>query len=278
MTLDDVVQAVLRHVAGRSSGPPAPDGARVTVNFHPDRLVRGLPVLAALTREGVYVSQFVTGTSNGGLTAYPGGDRWRWEHRLFGGHYDDRPAADRPVYGALDRRPSGRGAAARFGSAHLRLVPDVLRRTTFCYPDSYLDPDDVAVASTVGALVERADRDSAERDPLDDYVEAQVHGGVRLDRDVEAVVLDPCFRGTAVEDAAEALTCAVEWHGGYRLAVDVPAGLEAYRGPEAVALARALAVGGSLTPDLLGAAVADGHDPQRVKHVWHLLARFGAPG
>ncbi|WP_425584256.1 hypothetical protein [Streptosporangium album] len=29
------------------------------------------------------MSQFVTGTGNGGLTAHPGGDRWRWESRIF---------------------------------------------------------------------------------------------------------------------------------------------------------------------------------------------------
>ena len=56
---------------------------RVTLNFHPDRVLRGKPILDALAEDGVYRSQFVTGTSNGGLTAYPGGARWRWESRIF---------------------------------------------------------------------------------------------------------------------------------------------------------------------------------------------------
>ncbi|HPB73367.1 MAG TPA: DUF3626 domain-containing protein, partial [Phycicoccus sp.] len=43
---------------------------------------------------------------------------------------------------------------------------------------------------------------------MDRYVEAHVHGGVSLSRDVEAFVLDPCYQGTAVEDAARALGCA----------------------------------------------------------------------
>jgi hypothetical protein len=55
----------------------------VTLNFHPDRLVSGMPILAAMARDGAYRSQFETGTSNGGLTAHPGGDRWRWESRIF---------------------------------------------------------------------------------------------------------------------------------------------------------------------------------------------------
>ena len=50
------------------------------------------------------------------------------------------------------------------------------------------------------SLIELAEAD--DRDGLDDYIEAQVHGPVRLDRDVEALVLDPSFRDTDVEQAA----------------------------------------------------------------------------
>ncbi|WP_309227316.1 DUF3626 domain-containing protein [Micromonospora thermarum] len=45
---------------------------RLTLNFHPDRLLAdGRAVATALLDEGVYRSQFETGISNGGLTAYP---------------------------------------------------------------------------------------------------------------------------------------------------------------------------------------------------------------
>jgi hypothetical protein len=53
-------------------------------------------------------------------------------------------------------------------------------------------PDDRRLAPV--RLIELAEAD--DRDPLDDYIEAQVHGPVRLDADVEALVLDPSFRGT----------------------------------------------------------------------------------
>lgn len=43
--------------------------------------------MESMVRDGRYRSLFETGTSNGGLTAYPGGDRWKWESRLFGGKY-----------------------------------------------------------------------------------------------------------------------------------------------------------------------------------------------
>jgi hypothetical protein len=243
----------------------------VTLQFHPNWPFRDETVIDALARDGAYHSQFVTGTSNGGLTAHPGGNRWRWESRLFEGRYDAADPAARPVYGALADRPDPHGASPRFGSAYLRLRPQVTERTTFCFPDSYLEPKHHGGAEMIPDLV--ALRDAAEvTEPLDDYVEAQVHGGVRLDSDVEAVVLDPCFRGTAVEAAADRLGCAVEWHPGFRVGT---AGLDpAYRGEEIVDLARSL--GPVLTPDVVGAAARSGvHDPQSVKRVWHLLARFG---
>ncbi|MGV9875885.1 DUF3626 domain-containing protein [Streptomyces cellulosae] len=265
----------LAHVARLSSGPPLNRDLRVTLNFHPDRVSRGTPILRSLADSGVYVSQFVTGTGNGGLTAHPGGDRWRWESRLFGGAYDHAPASERPVYGALDHRRSPVGAAPRFGSSHFRLTAAPLERTTFCYPDSCLDPSDFGTAAHM-ALVELALADR--RDALDDCVEAHVHGPVRLDRDVEALVLDPCYRGTAVEDAARRLPCPVEWHPGFRLIVEELRRHPGYRGPGIVELGTEIAAAGVLDPRLVGEAVATGrYDPQAVKKVWHCLARFGAP-
>ncbi|HZE37713.1 MAG TPA: DUF3626 domain-containing protein [Stackebrandtia sp.] len=106
----------MRHVAALSSGTALAPALRVTLNFHPDRAAnRGSSILEALAAEGIYRSQFVTGTSNGGLTAHPGGDRWRWESRIFDRAYDDAPAHERPVYGALNFR--SRPAARRRASA-----------------------------------------------------------------------------------------------------------------------------------------------------------------
>ena len=84
-------RVAVEHVAARSTGSALDPALRVTLNFHPDR--GEPPILAALASAGVYRSQFVTGTSNGGLTAHPGGDRWRWESRIFGGAYDRAPTS-----------------------------------------------------------------------------------------------------------------------------------------------------------------------------------------
>ncbi|SEG69591.1 Protein of unknown function [Actinacidiphila yanglinensis] len=268
-------QRALRHVEGLSAGGPLDPRLRVTLNFHPDRAHGDRAILATLAADGVYRSQFVTGSSNGGLTAYPGGDRWRWESRIFGAAYDDAPPEQRPVYGALNFRRRPTGAAPRFGSAHFRLAGHVLARTTFCYPDSFCEPSDFGVAARM-ALVALAEADRA--DALDDYVEAQVHRPVRLAEDVEALVLDPCYRGTAVEEQARALPFPLQWHGGFRLAVEELRRHPDYRGPRFVELGARIAVDGRLDPAVIGAAVAGGrYDPQDLKKVWHCLARFGAP-
>lgn len=86
-------------MAALSSGLPLDPSLRVTLNFHPDRVSGGRTVLGRLADDGMYVSQFVTGTSNGGLTAHPGGDRWRWESRIFGGAYDDAAPTSGPSTG-----------------------------------------------------------------------------------------------------------------------------------------------------------------------------------
>jgi hypothetical protein len=268
-----VVARALSHVAAIADGPPVDRALRVTVHFHPDRRARDTFTLAAIARDGVYRSQFVTGTGNGGLTAYPGGDRWRWESRMFGGAYDDADPADRPVYGSLNFRRRPGGGSPRFGSAHLRLTEAALDRATFCYPDSHLEPSAFGTATAAGVLALAA---AGDVDLLDDYVEAQVHGPVRLDADVEALVLDPCYRGTEVEAVASALPCPVEWHHGFRLPADELRWHPDYRGPELVELGAALAVGAHLDARIIGDASRLGHhDEQALKRVWHYVARFG---
>jgi len=289
-------QRALAHVAERvaadGGGLPLAAGARVVVHLHPDRVVpaTGRPVLAQLALDGRYRSQFETGTSAGGLTAHPGGDRWRWESELFGGAYDAAPAHERPVYGALSLDGDPRGAALRFGSCHLRLRPSALERVTLAFPDSAHGPEAFGTVDAAPAVTAaEAARAAGGFDALDDYVEAHVHGQLLLSRDVEAVVLDPSFRGTSVETAAEDLRTrsgtALEWHAGR--AVDVAelaarAECVAYRGPEVVRTAQQVAAtvttGGVLDAAAVGRAVAlDRWDAQRLKQVWHCVARFGGP-
>ncbi|HEY3560477.1 MAG TPA: DUF3626 domain-containing protein [Kribbella sp.] len=240
----------------------------IGLQFQPDWPFGGGTVIEAMAVDGVYRSQFVTGISNGGLTAFPGGDRWLWESRLFSGRYDEQSGTARPVYGVWNRYADVYGGAIRFGSSYLRLRPETVERATFCFPDSARDPADFGDQHALPYLCQLAD--AAALDPLDDYIEAHIHGPVRFATDVEALVLDPSFAGTAVEAAARELGCPIEYHPGFRA---TPADFDpAYRGAETVALARKL--GDELTPHVLGAA-ARRHPAQQIKYVWHCLARFG---
>ncbi|WP_312878412.1 DUF3626 domain-containing protein [Lentzea indica] len=166
-----------------------------------------------------------------------------------------------PASGALNHRKLAHGGAPRFGSAHLRLRESVLDRTTFCYPDSVFDPVDFGTAQRF-ALIELAD--AGDRDFLDNYIEAHVHGPVTLD-DVEAVVLDPSFEQVD-------LPCRVERRAGFRLSTEDLLRNADYRTPESVELGLAIAQDGFIDPHILEKAEAA---PQVVKHLWHHLARFG---
>jgi hypothetical protein len=268
-------EQAIAHVTTLSAGDPADPSWRVTLHFHPDRLVAGVPILQAMAHDGVYRSQFETGTSNGGLTAHPGGDRWLWESRIFAGAYDNAPATERPKYGSLNFRGRQVGGSPRFGSAHLRLRPHTMDRTTFCYPDSVFEPAHFGVAARLSTLVAMAEAD--DKDPLDDYIEAHVHGVLDLAADVEALVLDPCYRGTDIETAAKALACPVEWHGGFTLTTAELRRHPDYRGREFVALGESIARDGVLDPGVIGDASRTGvHDEQALKRVWHYVARFGS--
>jgi hypothetical protein len=188
---------------------------------------------------------------------------------------DGGPAAGRPKYGALNFRQRTVGGSPRFGSAHLRLTAGAMERATFCYPDSYLEPGRFGVAAHVSTLVAMAAAD--DKDPLDDYIEAHVHGVLDLAADVEALVLDPCYQGTDVETDARLLGRPVEWHGGFRVTTSDLRRNADYRAPGFAELGISLARGGCLDPAMIGDASRAGrHDEQSLKRVWHYLARFGS--
>jgi hypothetical protein len=275
------------------------DRAVITVNFHPFRRVAdGRSVAECLAADGVYTSQFETGISNGGIGAF----RDEWEQRMFPGCYAG--PVGRPVYGALNLAGHPDGAAPRFGSCHLVLRPEVSARATFSLGDSVTEPVVVGTAASFGAVWEAlldevartgralglaaaspaqwvgalgAARTAAGRS-MDDYVEAQVHGGLRLGADVAAVVADPSFRGTPYESWLRALGVPVRWSPGFALpAVDFPAEL---RGPEVPPLAAEVAARYGrpvLDAEVIGRAAREPDAPlQLIKYLWHILVIRGS--
>ena len=271
----ETVKKAIDVIRAKSTGKPGGLAFSVTINFHPDRFTKdGQLILESISRDGQLKSQFETGTSNGGLTAYPGGSRWLWEKRVFDGAYDDAPSYLRPKYGALNYNMLETGAAPRFGSAFLSLKQHVIFRTTFCYPDSFFEPDNFASHEYVDSLIQLVNEDN--QDELDSYIEAHIHGVVALSTDVDYLALDPIYKGTAIEAQAQALPVEIPWYSGYDLSIDEIEKYPDYRGVQFVELARDISEHNRINPFLLGLAVnSKGYDPQDVKKVWHYLARFG---
>ncbi len=127
---------------------------------------------------------------------------------------------------------------------------------------------------------------------LDTGVEAQVHGPVLLERDVETLVADPAFAHTRVGqtliDLADKYGFDLQWHGGFRLAVrDVP---DDFRGPAMPRIAERIAgKDGVLDAAGIGTAAASLHHDvgqwsewggyfdvlRLLRQLWHVLVHFG---
>ena len=84
-----------------------------------------------------------------------------------------------------------------------------------------------------------------------------MHGVFQLATDVEALVLDPSFRGTETEDEARALGVPVGWHEGRRLSVAELDRHPDFRGPHIVAVGHRIADHEMLDAAVLGRAAPE---------------------
>jgi hypothetical protein len=109
------------------------------VHFHPDRFgVKPIKDAESLLNDGLYQNQFETGLSSGGRSAFPEGDRDRWERDLFGGayHAPGVVASERPKYGALALVRHPDGPTPRFGSCYFVLRLAICSRCSFTFSGS----------------------------------------------------------------------------------------------------------------------------------------------
>jgi hypothetical protein len=127
---------------------------------------------------------------------------------------------------------------------------------------------------------------------LDTGVEAQVHGPILLDRDVQGLVADPSFAetdtGQTLKKLADRYGFELQWHCGFRLPVrEVP---DDFRGPAMPGFAQRVAGGGDvLNAPMIGRAAASLHqNPEQwrewgeylevlrlLRQLWHVLVHFG---
>jgi Protein of unknown function (DUF3626) len=259
-------------VTARSTGGWLDPGVRVTLNFHPDRALNGVPILVSLGTDAVYRSQFETGTSNGGLTAHPGGDRWRWESNIFGGAYDGASPRDRPKYGALNFRGYPAGAARRFGSAHFRLARTPWNARRSATPTASSTPCTSAWSrecrcwSWHWPMIRICSTTTSRRTPRPGGAGAGRRGAG------PGPVLSWHRRRGAGQGAGLSGRVARRFPARGRRAVAAPGLPRA----GARALGLELARDGHLDARIIGEASATGrHHPQSLKQVWHLVARFG---
>jgi Protein of unknown function (DUF3626) len=128
---------------------------------------------------------------------------------------------------------------------------------------------------------------------LDTCVEAQVHGRIDLQRDVDRLVIDPAFKGTPtgeiLSEVCRRYEIPSQWHCGFQLPVQaVP---DDFRGPAMPRLARRIAGDGMLDAAVIGAAESTLYSQperwadwgcreetlQHLKQLWHVLVHYGAP-
>lgn len=299
---------------------------QIDVHFHPDRVYApGKLVIDGLLEWGEYKSQFETGISNGSKTAHAGGLRDELESELFQNAFGGTTPRERPKYGSLNLFHFADGSSPRFGSCYFILKPHVLRRTSFALGDSVSRPAIVATYETLEVLllaaiesvlnseetlgrrwsdpeellsrVEEAFAATSIRNwmrvgrILDDYVECQVHGNLRLDLDVSGLVVDAAYKNSAVYDRLLAICSEnnfpIYFHPGFELDVaNVPRDFRGERMPD---LAKSISRGLKLNVVDIGRADnqlqststswsdwgTKEETVQNLKQLWHVLVNFG---
>ena len=302
--------------------------ARIGIHFHPDRLTHNrISVAESLYNEGVYKSQFETFISNGSVSAYKGGERDLWETRMFGGAYQYKGIShkERPKYGALNIMLYSDGPAPRFGSCYFLLSPSISYRSTYTYMDSHLElkekgtyqefdlilaalledsfsreivlgESDIRPPKLISFLANLYDTQSdlVKRKPsrnLDYYIEAQVHGDVSLEKDVDALVADDSFQateiGTMLAQLCGKYSIRLYWRKGFKLnSKDVPSD---FRGAKMPLLAKRITHCDYINASVIGSAAKDlyfypenwsdygtvNEVLQEFKLLWHVLVRYG---
>jgi hypothetical protein len=128
---------------------------------------------------------------------------------------------------------------------------------------------------------------------LDTCIEAQVHGRIDLESDVERLVIDPAFEGTPtgeiLNEVCRRYEIPKQLHCGFQLSVqEVPGD---FRGPAMPRLAQRIAGDGILDAAVIGAAEATLYSQpeswldwgsreetlQHLKQLWHVVVHYGTP-
>lgn len=158
-------------------------------------------VMKFLRDDTEYRNQFETGTSGGALSKE---SRIQWEKTLFGGIYDHSEGYEKVKYGALNITLNPNGICCGYGDSYLKLKDEVKKRITFVHGDSSAQKLDIATFSSPvpilnflekNELIDVIDVATGKKDFTKInlkgyYVEAQIHGPVRLNMDVDVLMVN----------------------------------------------------------------------------------------
>ncbi|MBT9587128.1 DUF3626 domain-containing protein [bacterium] len=203
-------------------------GVPVTINFNPEKLVpagegkQPLPLL--LAADDRYRNHFETGATHRDDLNNPARVEYykQKETKLYQGRFDALPDHERPEYGAVNPLQLVGGGALIYGPCYLVLKHSMSGRVAVLPRDSrFATPEQLAtLQAPAAALLQRQDEDLQQlmkvalaeiphgeyrnetvegAFPGSNYMECQVHGEVRLDDDVEALMADERLRGTPAE-------------------------------------------------------------------------------
>jgi hypothetical protein len=291
--------------------------SQIALHFHPDRIFsKDTNVIDGMLQSGIYKNQFETNISAGSVSAFSGGNRDKWEKEIFKGAYQFAKPSERPKYGSLNLTLTEDGPSPRFGSCYFLLKPEVKKRATFTYGDTYDSPLELGTIDNfelinAGLLKDLFTRGTAlgEKDMnvidflklvnrllpqstylrnyrknsknLDFYIEAQIHGDILLDKDIDSLVVDLSYWGTDIatqlETLCEKYDIGLIWNSGLELEIsEFP---NNFRGAEVPFYAEKFGIDGKLNAYLIGRAskqMNQEHDNlQMLKYLWHCIVRFG---
>lgn len=150
-------------------------------------------------------NRFETNISGGSIDM---SSRLSWEDNLFKSVYKDAEPFERVKYGAVNINcsPIGIPRAYVYGNSYLILNEDVKLRSTFVYDDSsYMDLHIATFNDFCNILyyipqnglisiIDVATGKNVDNKIIDyPYIECQIHGPIRLDRDIDMIVVNDVY-------------------------------------------------------------------------------------
>lgn len=172
----------------------------IVINFHPELH------LALFDKDTNYRNLFETNTSSGSMDKVA---RRGWESGMFGKIYDNSEPSERCKYGVLNiEKGCYVNSASRYGNSYFIMKPSVKYRSTFTYGDSsvYLEtysyqyPESFLSALPTDFVMSLTNSENVSPSHGRGYIETQIHGDVRFDRDIFALVADDCYRDKPMEE------------------------------------------------------------------------------